>query len=134
MEIQNIVRRSFYLRVIYALCFCGATWTHLQAALAHGLGWDYGGVAPLTRIFWTALLFIDPLAVLLLLVVPRVGLMVCVAVIVTDVAHNSWFALHNPIRMDLYLAQIAFLLFVACTVRAAWRGAVARREVLRVVN
>lgn len=134
MDIQNIARRSFYLRLIYALCLCGATWTHLQVALAHGLGWDYGGVAQLTRIYWTSLTFIDPLAVLLLLVVPRVGLIVCVAVIVTDVAHNSWFALHNPIRLDLYLSQIAFLLFVACTVRTAWRGAAVRREVLRAIN
>jgi hypothetical protein len=134
MNIQNVVRRSFYLRVIYALCLCGATWTHLQVALAHGLAWDYGGVAPFTRIYWTSLLFIDPLAALLLVVMPRAGLIACVAVIVSDVAHNSWFALHHPVRLDLYLSQIAFLMFVAFTVRTAWRGAAVRREVLRVID
>lgn len=129
---QDIQRRSFWLRVIYALCLCGATWTHLQAALIHGLTWDYGGAAPFTRIYWTALLFIDPLTALLLLIAPTAGLIMCVAVIVTDVAHNSWFALHYPIRVDLYLSQIVFLLFVASTVRTAWRGRVNRRSALGV--
>lgn len=127
MRIQNIERRSFYLRVIYALCLAGAALTHLQAALAHGLWWDYGGAALSTRIYWTSLLFIDPLTALLLLLSPRAGLILCAAVIVTDVAHNSWFALHHPIRMDLYLAQIVFLLFVAFSVRTAWRGVALRR-------
>ena len=130
MRIPNLERHALYLRLIYALCLCGATWTHLHVALVHGLCWDYGGVAPLTRIYWTSLLFIDPLAALLLLMIPRAGLILCVAVIVTDVVHNSWFALHFPIRMDLFLSQIGFLLFVAFTVRAAWRGA-ARRPTAR---
>ncbi|CAB3805265.1 hypothetical protein LMG28614_06168 [Paraburkholderia ultramafica] len=45
--------------------------------LAHSLGWDYGGVAPLTRIYRSPLLFIDPLTALLLLVMPRAGLILC---------------------------------------------------------
>ena len=134
MCISNPVRRSFYLRLIYALCLCGATWTHLQVALIHGLGWDYGGAAALTQIYWTSLLFIDPLTVLLLLLSPRAGLILCVAVIVTDVVHNSWFALHYPIRLDLYVSQIAFLLFVAFTVRTAWRGAAGRAAAPRAAD
>ncbi|RKE34893.1 hypothetical protein B0G76_0925 [Paraburkholderia sp. BL23I1N1] len=134
MHIQGIERRSFYLRVIYALCLCGATWTHLQVALIHGLWWDYGGAAPLTRIYWTSLLFIDPLTALLLLLSPRAGLILCVAVIVTDVVHNSWFALHHPILVGLFVSQIVFLLFVAFTVRTAWRGAVSRSATLRAID
>jgi hypothetical protein len=134
MRIQDIERRSFYLRLIYALCLCGATWTHLQVALVHGLWWDYGGAAPLTQMYWTSLLFIDPLTVLLLLLSPRAGLIVCVAVIVADVVHNSWFALHHPIHVDLYLSQIAFLLFVAFTVRTAWRGVASRAAALRAAD
>ena len=108
--------------------------THLQVALIHGLGWDYGGAAPLTQIYWTSLLFIDPLTVLLLLLSPRAGLILCVAVIFTDVVHNSWFALHYPIRLDLYVSQIAFLLFVAFTVRTAWRGAASRAAAPRAAD
>jgi hypothetical protein len=134
MRIPNLERRSFYLRLIYALCLCGATWTHLQVALVHGLWWDYGGAAPLTQIYWTSLLFIDPLTALLLLLSPGAGLILCVAVIVTDVVHNSWFVLHHPIRMDLYLSQIVFLLFVAFTVRTAWRGRARRPGALRAVD
>jgi hypothetical protein len=53
---------------------------------------------------------------------PHVGLIACVSIIVTDVLHNTWYVLHNPARMDLYLSQIAFPLFVAFTVRTAWKG------------
>jgi hypothetical protein len=116
-------KHSLCLRVVYALCLAGGTLTHLQVALAHGLWWDYGGAALVTRVYWTALLFLDPLAAVRLLMKPRLGLIACVSIIVTDVLHNTWFALHNPARMDLYLSQIAFLLFVALTVRAAWKGA-----------
>jgi hypothetical protein len=115
--------RSLCLRVVYAVCLSGGTWTHLQVALVHGLWWDYGGAGLVTRVYWTALLFLDPLAALLLLVKPRLGLIACASIIVTDVLHNTWFVLHNPMRIDLYLAQIAFLLFVAFTVRTAWKGA-----------
>ncbi|MFM0296131.1 MULTISPECIES: hypothetical protein [Paraburkholderia] len=131
---QDIVRRSLYLRVIYALCLAGATWTHLQAVLTHGLSWDYGNVALFTRIYWTSLLFIDLVTALLPLVSPAIGLILCIAVIVTDVAHNSWFAPHHPIRMDLYLSQIVFLLFVAFTVRTAWRGAASRCAAPHVIG
>lgn len=81
-----------------------------------------------------SLLFIDPLTALLLLVMPRAGLILCVAVIVTDVVHNSWFALHQPLRMKLYLAQIVFLLFVAFTMQTAWRGTMSPRTVPRVID
>ncbi|WP_323045555.1 hypothetical protein [Paraburkholderia sp.] len=46
--------------------------------------------------------------------------------------HNSWFALHHPIRM--YLSQIVFLLFVVCTVRTVWQGAVSGAPALRAVD
>ncbi|WGS48897.1 hypothetical protein LFL96_14080 [Paraburkholderia sp. D15] len=131
---QAIHRRSLSLRVIYALCLCGATWTHLQVALTHGLTWDYGGAAPLTRVYWTSLLFIDPLTALLLLIAPATGLILCVAVIVTDVAHNAWFAQHHPIRMDLFVSQIVFLVFVLATVRTAWRGVGATSISLRTAD
>ncbi|MFM0203945.1 hypothetical protein PQR53_29285 [Paraburkholderia fungorum] len=74
-------------------------------ASAGGLGpWALVGLrraAPLTRIYWTALLFIDPLTALPLLWRPTAGPILSVAVIVSDVVHNSWLALHHPIRMDL---------------------------------
>ena len=82
----------------------------------------------------TFLLFIDPLTALLLLVTPAAGLLLCVAVIVTDVAHNPWFALHHAIRTDLYLSQIVFLLFVTFTVGTAWRGATIRCAGLHVTD
>jgi len=122
MPTRLAAKRSFWLRVVYALCLLGATWNHLRVALDHGLWWDYGGAAMVTRIYWTALLSLDPLAAVLLLAQPRMGLIACASIIVTDVIHNSWYARHHPVRMDFYLSQIVFLLFVAVTIRMAWKG------------
>lgn len=103
-------------------------------ALVHGLDWNRDGVTGLTRIDWRSLLVIDPLTALLLYAIPRARLILCVAVIVTDSAHNSWFTLHHPVCMNLYLSQIGFLLFVAFSVRTAWREAASRRVGLGVIN
>jgi hypothetical protein len=44
--------RSLLLRIAYAVCLLGGTWTHLQVALTHGLWWDYGGVSLVTRVLY----------------------------------------------------------------------------------
>lgn len=113
-------KASFVLRVIYALCLLGATCTHVALLWQHGVLWDYGGALLFTRIFWTSLTFLDPLAALLLFVRPHVGLFLTVAIITSDVLHNTLVGV-SP-RNPMYLSQVAFLLFVASTVYIAWRG------------
>ena len=111
---------SLVLRAIYAICLLGATCTHVVMLWEHGVLWDYGGVHLLTRIYWTSLTVLDPLAALLLFVQPRVGLILTALIIVSDVLHNTLVGVSpwNP----MYLSQVAFLLFVAATVYTAWRG------------
>lgn len=118
---------SLALRAVFALSLLAGAWTHFRILAAHGLLWDYGGVPGFTRVFWTSLTFLDPLAAILLFLKPRVGLALTVGIIVLDVAHNAWFYAHVSLHPSGYLnwmfvSQVAFLLFVLLTIRIAWRG------------
>lgn len=73
-------------------------------------------------LFWTALTFIDPLAAILLMARPMLGLALTVAIIVIDVVINSWVGLIYGIDIASFLAQLLFLVFVILTVRIAWRA------------
>lgn len=86
-----------------------------------GLKWDYGGVPLFVSTFWTALTFIDALAVILLFARPRYGLVTTVAIIVSDVAVNTWVGMVYGIDVAAFSAQMVFLLFVLLTVRTVWR-------------
>jgi hypothetical protein len=86
----------------------------------HGVLWDYGGAHLFTRIYWTSLTLLDPLAALLLFVRPHVGLFLVVVIISSDMLHNTLVGV--PSLNAMYLSQVAFLLFVASTVYVAWRG------------
>ena len=96
--------------------------THAATVWRHGLFWDYGGVPQFTQVYWTSLTFLDPLAAILLIVVPRVGLIATLSIITSDVAHNLWFfqRYHIPLNW-LLAAQCAFLVFVVVTFSSAWR-------------
>jgi hypothetical protein len=106
----------------------GATVNHVRAVLDRG--WFPEHLPPATAVYWSSLTFIDPLALLLLFMRPRVGIALTVAIIVSNVAHNLWFVAAHPLRGSLFedvisspflISQIAFLLFVALTASIAWR-------------
>ena len=119
---HNPNRWPTVLRVLYALCLAGAAWNHLRIALDHGLWWDYGGIPLFYQIFWTSLTFIDPLAVLLLLVRPRAGLILTAAIIVTDVLVNTSATFIIGPDWQALGAQMLFLAFVLATIGRAWPG------------
>jgi len=108
------------IRVLYALCLAGAAYNHLRIALDHGLWWDYGGIPLFYQIFWTSLTFIDPLAVLLLLVQPRAGLVLTATIIVVDVLVNASATVVIGPDWQSLGAQMLFLAFVLATIGRAW--------------
>jgi len=72
--------------------------------------------------YWASLTLLDPLAALFLFFRPRAGLVLCVAIIVTDVLNNSWVRYHRR-EVDIgYILQVVFLVFVLATVRYACEG------------
>ncbi|RYF17550.1 MAG: hypothetical protein EOO77_11710 [Oxalobacteraceae bacterium] len=120
-------RRSLILRTIYALCLLGATYNHWYAIFHHGLHWDYGGFPKASATFWTALAFIDPVAVILLFARHNVGIALTVGIIVTDVVHNVWTQaryfpplLQSLAQSPQVIEQIAFMVFVLVSSPFAW--------------
>lgn len=113
---------SFLIRLIYAVCLAGASYNHARIVAAHGWDWNYGGLPVFVCTFWTALTFFDPFAVILLMTRPVFGLVLTVAIIVSDVVINSWVGMTYAFDTAAYLAQALFLVFVVSTVRIAWRA------------
>jgi hypothetical protein len=130
-----VKQRGLWIRIVYALCLAGATINHVRAVVAHG--WFPPLVPAGTALYWSSLMFLDPLAAALLFVRPRAGIGLTVAIIVSDVAHNLWFMAAHPLRDSLLadvtssafmMSQIAFLLFVAATAPLAWNASIFARR------
>jgi hypothetical protein len=72
--------------------------------------------------YWASLALFDPVAAVLLFVRSRAGLILCLAIIITDVANNSWVRyLHSSVDLN-YILEVAFLVFVLATFKYAWQG------------
>ena len=120
-------RTGLIIRAIYVLCLLGATVNHVRGVMA--FGWLPPSLPWPTAAFWSSLTFLDPLAAILLIVRPKAGICATLAIIVTDVAHNLWFAATHSqgslVRVvasnPFLLSQILFLLFVLATAPTAWR-------------
>lgn len=123
---KTVRNPSFLIRLIYAVCLAAASYNHARIVAAHGLDWNYGGLPILVCIFWSALTFIDALAVILLMTKPILGLGLAVAIIVCDVVINSWVGMKYGFDIASFLAQALFLLFVLSTVGIAWRSEASR--------
>ena len=102
---------------MYGIGLLGATFNHASMLWQHGFLWDYGGVPPATQVFWTSLTFVDATAVVLLLLWPVAGLWLTLAIIISDVAHNTWFGIaHGMTANWMYYSQVAFLALVLLTI------------------
>ncbi|XVN16265.1 hypothetical protein QZH47_09925 [Pseudomonas corrugata] len=74
-----------------------------------------------------ALTFFDPLAALLLFIKPRVGIVLTAAIILADVAHNTYYvALNQQWLEPFYLSQVAFLVAVFALSPIVWNGSIRR--------
>ena len=116
-------RVSLWIRITYAICLLGATANHLRVVVDRG--WLPTDLPLGTAVYWSSLTFFDPAAAILLFVRPRIGVVMTLAIILSDVLHNLWFRARHLVKESLYndvmsnpfmMSQIAFLVFVAVTV------------------
>ena len=121
-----MTKASRTLRIVYAICLVGATCVHVAFHLRFGVFLEAlagSGYSLGTRIFWSSLTLLDPIAALLLFFHPCAGLALACIIIVCDVVHNSWILHHFGMAPDAaYWAQVTFLIFLLATIRSAWRG------------
>ncbi|CAM2157566.1 hypothetical protein ABLT15_34815 [Paraburkholderia tropica] len=111
-----MLRAPIVIRILFALCLLAATFNHARAILQHGLLWDYGygnKIAFMSKVYWALLTILDPLAAVLLFVKPRSGIWLTVAIIVSDVIHNTYYVAANDQWLaPFYLGQVGFLAIV----------------------
>jgi hypothetical protein len=128
----RMLRASMAIRTLFALCLFAATFNHARAILQHGVLWDYGygsKIALTSQIYWALLTILDPLAAVLLFVKPRTGIWLTVAIIVSDVIHNTYYVATNDQWLaPFYLAQVAFLVIVLGLAPVAARAAASRPQ------
>lgn len=119
---------SFAVRVLFAGCLLIGTLNHICADVVQGVLWDYGygpSAYLASRVFWGALTLLDPLAALLLFIKPRAGILLTAAIMLVDVAHNTYYvAMKQQWLESFYLSQVAFLVAVFLLAPIAWRCSV----------
>lgn len=127
-----MLRASIVIRTLFALCLLAATFNHARAIVQHGVLWDYGygsKIALTSQVYWAVLTILDPLAAVLLFVKPRTGIWLTVAIIVSDVIHNSYYVAANDQWLaPFYLAQVGFLVIVLGLAPVAARAVPSGRQ------
>ncbi|NIJ19563.1 hypothetical protein FHS95_001232 [Sphingomonas naasensis] len=107
---------------IYMACFSIGALSHARDF--HARGWrPYAWGPPLLEAFWTSLLILDALVVVLIASGRRrAGLTLAVAVMITDVSANifAWLSLGVPDLAIALLLQTALLGFVLGSIPFLW--------------
>ena len=122
MRLQSYPRWVKLTLTVYAVAFLIGTSTHLNVLL-HGWWLPHH---PFLNTYWTALTFLDPLVVFLLLRSPRAGLLLALAIMLTDVGINSlaaylYFDTNGHYAVDYFVQlQSAFLGFVLGSAPFLW--------------
>jgi len=126
--IKNLNKKTKYFLIIQAIGMLMGTLTHMQWVIKNGFLSDNYNAPVLTKIFWDSLTFLDPLAAVLLILKPKIGLILTLIIITLDVIHNNVFYMDElyinaptlKIWIQKYwmiLGQIIFGIFVYLTFR-----------------
>ena len=108
-------------RLVWASCLAIGTCTHIFALIKNG--GNYNSIPLASAIFWNSLTILDPLAAALLYLRPRVGVTATMAIMISDVAHNTWVVATFGGIVWMVVAQAAFLLLVLASAHLIWRAA-----------
>jgi hypothetical protein len=107
---------------IYVLSFLVATYNHVMPFIAGGLHvyqLQNENVPGWLNYYWSSLGILDPLAIVILLLNIKAGIILYLLIIYSDVLINFWFAITNygfgEIVNIFQLCQLGFLLFLTVT-------------------
>ena len=109
------------IQIAWVAGFLVGTSTHLLDLIAGGLD-TYGGFPTGLRVYWISLTVLDPLTVLLLLLRRRAGVVLGLAVILSDIAVN-WTVFFTIGGHALFgvMSQSAFAILLVTTAALLWR-------------
>lgn len=114
------------LFAIYSVCFLAGTYTHTVDLVTHGF---LAAPVPLAiGIYWNVLTLLDPLALVLLWWLPKTGIRLALAIMISDLCVNTgvylagYFGSPIPNMVPLRLfEQALFGLFLFVTAPLAYR-------------
>lgn len=114
---------------VQAICMLIGASTHIKWILENGVFSKKMNVPFFSTVFWDSLAFLDIIAAILIIIRPRVGVLLTLTIITTDVIHNNLIVLldhqHiNEIGITMWvtkywmlIGQILFMIFVFATVK-----------------
>ena len=109
---------------VYILAYVIAASTHTRDLLIGGF-LPYDGYPLWANIFWTSLTVADPVAIIILLLSLRKGVITYAVIIFSDVIINVYFTLSIagwPGVLNIFLlSQVSFLLFLMFTWKRLYR-------------
>ncbi|HVX13603.1 MAG TPA: hypothetical protein VHC22_20635 [Pirellulales bacterium] len=109
--------------LVYTICLMGAGFNHAND-IVQGDWFPYRHAPLSMNVYWTSLVALDPLAAVLLWLKPRVGLAVTLAIMVSDVAVNSYgvhgLDYHGWYACGSLQLQAMFLRFVVGSLPFVW--------------
>ncbi|MFT4051676.1 MAG: hypothetical protein QM677_05425 [Microbacterium sp.] len=114
-------RLRLAIQVVWIAGFSIGTVSHVLDLISGGTD-TYGGFPPALRVFWLSLTALDPLAVVLLLLRKRVGVVLGLLIILADITVN-WTVLVAIGGNPLFgvVNQTLFAAFLLITAPALWR-------------
>ncbi len=144
MKINEFIRKNRWpdrlILAIFIFALSVATGNHITDLYIGGLfPYAEGAGAPeIINIYWTSLTILDPMAIAMLVMNVRLGYVVAICIMVTDVPINIYAAANGfpgilpdrnfsgmentDIPMLIGIStQAAFLVFLLLTVRRVWR-------------
>ena len=128
--VNAALRMERVVAIVLAVCLIGACAVHIADLLRHG--WFPYRFAPRPlNVYWTSLTFFDALAAFLLLCSMRIGLVLTLVIITSDVALNLFarFGLGLHLHPLALLLQILFLIAVVGALIYAQRSEVITRTI-----
>ena len=110
------------LRLAWIVGFLVGTTTHTIDLLAGGLD-VYAGYPDGIRLYWVSLTVLDPLTVALIALRQRAGVVLGVAIMVSDVTINlTVSAVYGGLGVSGLIFQAAFAVLVLSTAPLLWRS------------
>ena len=113
-------RRVTIIRVLWVVGFLVGTTTHVTDLVLDGTD-VYSRFPTAARLYWVALTLFDPLAIVLVILRLRAGVVLAVVIMVSDVAVNSVMVATHGLPVFGLVNQILFGLLVAATAPLLWR-------------
>lgn len=112
----------------------GGVSTHIRWVQQNGIYTQKDNIPFLSTIFWDTLTFLDVLAVILLIIRPKAGIILILIIMIADVFHNFIYLLATRkqfmyggiwdllIKNWMFAGQLFFLIIVICVYKTVANG------------